>query len=78
MHSVKKLLAGLLGMMMAAAWAEPAIQPGDTLESLAQAKISVTVRDQVQSEKTTEQPTVEEQSTGSEVRVEDIDAPVLE
>lgn len=77
MHSVKKLLVGLLGMMMAVAWAEPAVQPGDTLESLAQAKISVTVRDQVQSEKTTEQA-AEEQSTGSEVRVEDIDAPVLE
>ena len=48
MHS--KILAslGLIGTVISAsAFAEPPIQPGDTLESLSQAKVTTTVNGQL-------------------------------
>lgn len=52
MHSSKLSTSKLLGLgviaglMSASVFAEPAIQPGDTLESLSQAKVSTTVNGQ--------------------------------
>ena len=45
MHSKKIVLALLLGMSTASVFAEPALQEGDTLESLSKVRISVTLQE---------------------------------
>jgi len=40
-------LIAVMGMMSSMAFAEPAIQPGDTLESLSKARITTNVNSQV-------------------------------
>lgn len=45
MHSKNIVLALLLGMSTASVFAEPALQEGDTLESLSKVRISVTLQE---------------------------------
>ena len=45
MHSKKIILTLLLGMSTASVFAEPALQEGDTLESLSKVRISVTLQE---------------------------------
>jgi len=46
-HYSKLLLLGALtGMLSLSAWAEPRVQPGETLESLSKARITTTVNGQ--------------------------------
>lgn len=45
MHSKNMVLALLLGMSTASVFAEPALQEGDTLESLSKVRISVTLQE---------------------------------
>lgn len=46
MHSKIMGLIAVMGMMSSVAFAEPAIQPGDTLESLSKARITTNVNSQ--------------------------------
>ncbi|WP_168398303.1 hypothetical protein [Acinetobacter indicus] len=50
MHSKQLGMALCLGMLMTSAWAEPALQPGDTLESLSQVRITTTLQPAVSAE----------------------------
>ncbi|WP_446892855.1 hypothetical protein [Acinetobacter sp. NS4_7] len=45
MHSKNMVLALLLGMSTTSVFAEPALQEGDTLESLSKVRISVTLQE---------------------------------
>lgn len=45
MHSKNMVLALLLGMSTASVFAEPALQEGETLESLSKVRISVTLQE---------------------------------
>ncbi len=44
MHSKKIALTVFMATLVTTAWAEPAIQAGDTVESLSQVKISIQTR----------------------------------
>ena len=61
MHSKKIVLALLLGMSTASVFAEPALQEGDTLESLSKVRISVTLQEPLAVEVDT--PELEEAAT---------------
>lgn len=45
-YSKLLLLAALTGMLSLSAWAEPRVQPGETLESLSKARVMTTVNGQ--------------------------------
>lgn len=74
MHSKIMGLIAVMGMMSSVAFAEPAIQPGDTLESLSKARITTNVNTQAATP--TPQTSVASNIT-AEVKVEDID-PIIE
>lgn len=74
MHSKMISLAAVMGMMSSLAFAEPAIQPGDTLESLSKARITTTVNAQAAAP-AAQAPASNDVAT--EVKVEDID-PIIE
>lgn len=86
MDSKKLLLALFMGTIMTAASAEPALQAGDTLESLSQVRISTTIKaqDQVVTEQKVEETKaviVQDQSLQTQtpsMNVDDIDAPIIE
>ena len=86
MDSNKLLLALFMGTMMTAASAEPALQAGDTLESLSQVRISTTIKaqDQVVTEQKVEETKaviVQDQSLQAQaptINVDDIDTPIIE
>ncbi|QXA07227.1 hypothetical protein I6L27_15195 [Acinetobacter pittii] len=67
MHSRIIGFTAMMGMMTSVAFAEPAIQPGDTLESLSKARITTNVNTQ------TATPTAQTSNTNADVKVEDID-----
>jgi hypothetical protein len=69
MHSRIIGLTVMMGIMSSMAFAEPAIQPGDTLESLSKARITTNVSTQ------TATPTAQTVATdaNTDVKVEDID-----
>ena len=70
MHSRIIGFTVMMGMMSSVAFAEPAIQPGDTLESLSKARITTNVSTQ------TATPTAQTSvatDTNTDVKVEDID-----
>ncbi|WPP70125.1 hypothetical protein SOI81_00185 [Acinetobacter pittii] len=69
MHSRIIGFTAMMGMMSSMAFAEPAIQPGDTLESLSKARITTNVSTQ------TATPTAQTVATdaNADVKVEDID-----
>ncbi|MFI8125210.1 hypothetical protein [Acinetobacter sp. ABJ-A23_2] len=75
MHSKIMGLIAVMGMMSSVAFAEPAIQPGDTLESLSKARITTNVIN-TQAATPTPQTSVASNTT-AEVKVEDID-PIIE
>ncbi|RSO33570.1 hypothetical protein [Acinetobacter lactucae] len=67
MHSRIIGFTVMMGIMSSMAFAEPAIQPGDTLESLSKARITTNVNTQ------TATPTAQTNDANAEVKVEDID-----
>lgn len=67
MHSRIIGFTVMMGIMSSVAFAEPAIQPGDTLESLSKARITTNVNTQ------TATPTVQTSDANADVKVEDID-----
>lgn len=69
MHSRIIGFTVMMGIMSSMAFAEPAIQPGDTLESLSKARITTNVTTQ------TATPTAQTVATdaNTDVKVEDID-----
>lgn len=67
MHSRIIGFTAMMGMMTSVAFAEPAIQLGDTLESLSKARITTNVNTQ------TATPTAQSSDANADVKVEDID-----
>lgn len=67
MHSRIIGFTVMMGIMSSMAFAEPAIQPGDTLESLSKARITTNVSTQ------TATPTAQTSDANADVKVEDID-----
>ena len=67
MHSKIIGFTAMMGIMSSMAFAEPAIQPGDTLESLSKARITTNVSTQ------TATPTAQTSNANADVKVEDID-----
>ena len=69
MHSRIISFTVMMGIMSSMAFAEPAIQPGDTLESLSKARITTNVSTQ------TATPTAQTVATdaNTDVKIEDID-----
>ncbi|WP_454665642.1 hypothetical protein [Acinetobacter calcoaceticus] len=74
MHSRIIGFTVMMGIMSSMAFAEPAIQPGDTLESLSKARITTNVNTQTATP--TAQTSVASEAN-TEVKVEDID-PIIE
>ncbi|EJB8536813.1 hypothetical protein MW341_001216 [Acinetobacter baumannii] len=70
MHSKIIGLIAIMGIISSVAFAEPAIQPGETLESLSKARITTNVN-------TAATPTAQTSDATAEVKVEDID-PIIE
>ncbi|MEX7543771.1 MFS transporter, partial [Acinetobacter baumannii] len=71
MHSKVIGLFAIMGIISSVAFAEPAIQPGETLESLSKARITTNVITQAAT------PTAQTSDANAEVKVEDID-PIIE
>lgn len=71
MHSKVIGLIAIMGIISSVAFAEPAIQPGETLESLSKARITTNVNTQAAT------PTPQTSDANAEVKVEDID-PIIE
>ncbi|MCG5264623.1 hypothetical protein MCL27_06230 [Acinetobacter pittii] len=67
MHSRIIGFTVMMGIMSSVAFAEPAIQPGDTLESLSKARITTNVNTQIAT------PTAQTSDANADVKVEDID-----
>lgn len=67
MHSRIIGFTVMMGIMSSVAFAEPAIQPGDTLESLSKARITTNINTQ------TATPTAQTNDANADVKVEDID-----
>ena len=82
MHSKKIALTVFMATIVSTAWAEPAIQAGDTLESLSQVKINIRTHSTT-SAQAENNPAVTKQEPASEavtqsVDVEAIDKPIVE
>ncbi|AZB89824.1 hypothetical protein Q5M45_13235 [Acinetobacter pittii] len=67
MHSRIIGFTVMMGIMSSVAFAEPAIQSGDTLESLSKARITTNINTQ------TATPTAQTNDANADVKVEDID-----
>ncbi|AGH37227.1 hypothetical protein A1E64_RS12060 [Acinetobacter baumannii] len=72
MHSKIIGLTAIMGIISSVAFAEPAIQPGETLESLSKARITTNVNTQAAT------PTAQTSDANAEVKVEDIDPIIKE
>ncbi|MDC5553319.1 signal peptide [Acinetobacter baumannii] len=72
MHSKIIGLTAIMGIISSVAFAEPAIQPGETLESLSKARITTNVNTQAAT------PTTQTSDANAEVKVEDIDPIIKE
>lgn len=70
MHSRIIGFTAMMGIMSSVAFAEPVIQPGDTLESLSKARITTNVNTQTATP--TVQPSIVSEAN-TDVKVEDID-----
>lgn len=82
MHSKKIALTVFMATIVSTAWAEPAIQAGDTLESLSQVKINIRIHSTTPAQ-AENNPAVTKQEPASEavtqsVDVEAIDKPIVE
>ena len=64
MHSKNMVLALLLGMSTTSLFAEPALQEGDTLESLSKVRISVTLQEPLAVEVDTPELDKQQQNMG--------------
>lgn len=83
MHSKQLGMAVCMGLLMSSAWAEPPLQPGDTLESLSQVRITTTLQPAVSAEEAAQVAlidTIEEQQSEqtTEMDVSQDDALVAE
>ncbi len=72
MHSKIIGLTAIMGIISSVAFAEPVIQPGETLESLSKARITTNVNTQAAT------PTAQTSDANAEVKVEDIDPIIKE
>ncbi|EMI0450755.1 hypothetical protein ACKENX_12495 [Acinetobacter baumannii] len=72
MHSKIIGLTAIMGIISSVAFAEPAIQPGETVESLSKARITTNVNTQAAT------PTAQTSDANAEVKVEDIDSIIEE
>lgn len=82
MHSKKIALTVFMATIVSTAWAEPAIQAGDTLESLSQVKINIRIHSTTPAQ-AENNPAVTKQEPAGEVAaplvdVEAIDKPITE
>ena len=77
MHSKKIALTVFMATLVTTAWAEPAIQAGDTVESLSQVKISIQTRSTTATQATTKQASTDE-AAAQMVDVNAIDQPIIE
>ena len=82
MHSKKIALTVFMATIVSTAWAEPAIQAGDTLESLSQVKINIRTHSTTPAQ-AENNPAVTKQEPAGEaatqsVDVEAIDKPIIE
>lgn len=82
MHSKKIALTVFMATIVSTAWAESAIQAGDTLESLSQVKINIRTHSTTPAQ-AENNPAVTKQEPASEavtqsVDVEAIDKPIVE
>lgn len=83
MHSKKIALTVFMATIVSTAWAEPAIQAGDTLESLSQVKINVRTHSSATPAQAETNPAATKQEPAGEaatqsVDVEAIDKPIVE
>ncbi|MNG58947.1 hypothetical protein D3C78_184320 [compost metagenome] len=82
MHSKKIALTVFMAILVTTAWAEPAIQAGDTVESLSQVKVSIQTRSATPTQADNTQATTKQASTDEAaaqmVDVNAIDQPIIE
>ena len=82
MHSKKIALTVFMATIVSTAWAEPAIQAGDTLESLSQVKINIRTHSATPAQAENNQAATKQEPTGElaaqMVDVEAIDKPIVE
>lgn len=82
MHSKKIALTVFMATIVSTAWAEPAIQAGDTLESLSQVKINIRTRSATPAQAENNQAATKQEPAGEAatqlVDVEAIDQPIIE
>ncbi|MFH7766086.1 hypothetical protein [Acinetobacter sp. BSP-28] len=80
MHSKKIALTVLMATTMTTAWAEPAVQAGDTLESLSQVKINIRTHTATPAQAENNQPATQQKPTtepaAQMVDVNAIDQPI--
>lgn len=82
MHSKKIALTVFMATIISTAWAEPAIQAGDTLESLSQVKINIRTHSATPAQAENNQAATKQEPAGEAatqlVDVEAIDKPIIE
>ena len=82
MHSKKIALTVFMATIVSTAWAEPAIQAGDTLESLSQVKINIRTHSATPAQAEINQAVTKQEPAGEAVTqsvdVEAVDKPILE
>lgn len=82
MHSKKIALTVFMATIVSTAWAEPAIQAGDTLESLSQVKINIRTHSATPAQAENNQAVTKQEPAGEAVTqsvdVEAIDKPIVE
>ena len=81
MHSKKIALTVFMATIVSTAWAEPAIQAGDTLESLSQVKINIRTHRATPAQAENNQAATKQEPTGEAatqlVDVDAIDQPII-
>ena len=82
MHSKKIALTVFMATIVSTAWAEPAIQAGDTLESLSKVKINIRTHSATPAQAETNQAATKQEPAGEAaaplVDVDAIDQPIVE
>lgn len=81
MHSKKIALTVFMATIVSTAWAEPAIQAGDTLESLSQVKINIRTHSPAPAQAANGQAAAKQEPTGElaaqMVDIAAIDQPII-
>ena len=82
MHSKKIALTVFMATIVSTAWAELAIQAGDTLESLSQVKINIRTHSAIPAQAANSQAAAKQEATSERaaqlVDVDAIDKPLIE